>query len=179
MGQASRFLLQHLPVLREAARLGPLVDLACGRGRNTLAVADAGLDCIGFDRQGAFLQELRGAGEAESGRIAVVRCDLEGGGSLPLKTGSCGAILVFRFLFRPLAPAIERALAPGGVLLYETFTRDQPAHGWGPQRPEFLLEPGELPRLFPNLQRLHHDEDPVATPRPEASARLAARRPLD
>jgi hypothetical protein len=84
---------------------------------------------------------------------------------------------VFRFLFRPLAPAIERALAPGGILIYETFTRAQPAHGWGPKSPDFLLESGELPGLFPGLETLYHDEQPVSEPRPEASARLVARRP--
>ena len=75
------------------------------------------------------------------------------------------------------AAAIQDALAPGGLLLYETFTREQPAHGWGPSRPAFLLEAGELPRLFPGLEIVQHDEAPVTVPRPEASARLVARRP--
>ena len=177
MSGASPFLLQRLAPLREAARLGPIVDLACGRGRHALGLAEAGFDCLGLDRNAEFLRELRGRAEAAPGRVDTVRCDLEGEGLIPLKPGCCGAILVFRFLFRPLAPAIERALAPGGLLLYETFTRDQPAHGWGPKRPEFLLEPAELPRLFPGLEVLHHDEDPTTEPRPEASARLFARRP--
>ena len=74
--------------------------------------------------------------------------------------------------------ALVRALVPGGLLLYETFTRDQPVHGWGPRRPEFLLEPGELLRLFSDLEVVHHDEAPISEPRPEASARLVARRPV-
>ena len=53
----------------------------------------------------------------------------------------CGAILVFRFLHRPLAQDIERVLAPGGLLLYETFTTQQRELERGPRNAAFLLEP--------------------------------------
>jgi len=173
----SALLLDRLPLLRAAAALGPVLDLACGRGRNALALAREGIDCIGLDRNRERLRALREAAASEPGKVDAVLCDLERDGITPVKNGSCGVILVFRFLFRPLAPAIEHALAPGGILIYETFTRAQPAHGWGPKSPDFLLEPGELPGLFPGLEILHHDERPVSQPRPEASARLVARRP--
>lgn len=174
----SALLLDRLPLLRAAAGLGPIIDLACGRGRNALALAREGIDCIGLDRSRELLRALREAAASEPGQIDAVLCDLESDGKIPVKNGSCGALLVFRFLFRPLAPAIERALAPGGILIYETFTRAQPALGWGPKSPDFLLEPGELPGLFPGLEILHHDERPVSAPRPEASARLVARKPV-
>ena len=139
MSQASPLLLQHLPELRRAAELGPIIDLACGRGRNALALAREGIDCLGFDRNRDFLRELIEAALPAAGHVSGVLCDLECPHELPLRPTRCGAVLVFRFLFRPLAPAIERALAPGGLLLYETFTRDQPAHGWGPSvLPRFI-----------------------------------------
>lgn len=175
MTTASGLLLRHLAPLRVASELGPIVDLACGRGRNALALSREGIDCLGLDRNRSSLRELAAA--ARPGRVEAVCCDLESGHGIPVRPGSCGAILVFRFLFRPLAAAIQDALAPGGLLLYETFTREQPAHGWGPSRPAFLLEAGELPRLFPGLEIVQHDEAPVTVPRPEASARLVARRP--
>jgi len=169
--------LEHMPELRAAAALGPVVDLACGKGRNALALASQGIDCLALDRSLESLKELRRAASSLPGRVTPLQCDLENPAELPFKAGACGAILVFRFLFRPLAPAIERSLAPGGLLLYETFTREQPTHGWGPRRPEFLLAPGELTALFRTLEILHHDEQPTSSPRPEASARLVARRP--
>jgi len=171
----SALILRSLALLRSASEIGPIVDLACGRGRNALALTREGIDCIGLDRDRDSLREFAAA--APPGRVEAVCCDLESGHGIPVQPGSCGAILVFRFLFRPLAAAIQDALAPGGLLLYETFTRDQPAHGWGPSRPAFLLEAGELPRLFPGLEIVHHDEAPQSVPRPEASARLVARRP--
>ncbi len=84
---------------------------------------------------------------------------------------------MFRFLFRTLAPAIEAALAPGGLLLYETFTRDQARLDGGPRNPQFLLEPGELRSLFPGLEVLAYEEGTRAGGRPEAHASLAARKP--
>jgi SAM-dependent methyltransferase len=171
--------MRQLAELRRASQLGPIVDLACGRGRNTLARAREGIDCLGLDRNRDFLRALGAAAAGARGRVDTACCDLESGYGIPVRPGTCGAILVFRFLFRPLASAIQSALAPGGLLLYETFTREQSAHGWGPRRPEFLLEAGELPRLFSGLEVLHHDESPIELPRPEASARLVARRSSD
>ena len=176
---ASPFLLGHLDRVREASQHGPVADLACGRGRNALALAERGVPAIGVDRNAGFLAELRAADSA--GRVALVRADLENeAGALPLRAGSCGAVLVFRYLHRPLAPAIEAALAPGGWLLYETFTTAQRAHGWGPTRDAFLLQPGELPTLFPGLEVGEYREGDVPSPgddeRPEAVAQLLARR---
>ena len=162
--------------LAEAARRGPLLDLACGHGRHALAAAELGARTLAIDRDGPALRAL----QAEAGRrrlpLACLRTDLETPLGIPVKPSSCGVILVFRFLFRPLAPAIAAALSPGGLLLYETFTVAQRALGSGPRRAEFLLEPGELPALFPELEPLEHWEGRSDGPAPEYLARLAARR---
>ena len=92
----------------------------------------------------------------------------------PLAPARCGAVLVFRFLHRPLSTMIERLIAPGGLLLYETFTVEQRALGSGPRSPDFLLESGELLGMFPGLEILEHDQEPGPS---EACARLLARRP--
>ena len=52
--------------------------------------------------------------------------DLEGEAT-DLGEAAYDVIVVFRYLHRPLFPALERALAPGGLLVYETFTRAQAA----------------------------------------------------
>jgi SAM-dependent methyltransferase len=162
--------------LREAASRGPMVDLACGRGRHALHVAGAGLPCIGVDRNRSHLEELRLAARARDLAIGLVQTDLEARSSVPLRDGSCGAVLVFRYLWRPLCPAIEALLAPGGVLLYETFTLDQRKLGYGPRNAEFLLGPGELARLFPGLETVDSWEGKTTGQKPAAVARLIARR---
>lgn len=176
MSAPADFFVAELPRLREAARLGPLLDLACGRGRHALAAAREGLPVLGLDRNAGFLRELVAA--AIGLPLRAARADLETGRGIPVGGGSCGAVLVFRFLFRPLARDISAALAPGGLLLYETFTIHQRELGYGPSNSDFLLEPGELPLLFTGLEPLSHWEGMTSGEKPWAVARLAARRPL-
>jgi tellurite methyltransferase len=172
----SKFFTEHISDLRDAARAGPVVDLACGRGRHMIAGARAGLPMVGLDRNPTSLAELRSLAQTQQLRLEVVRADLEAAATAPLKAGSCGAIVVFRYLHRPLASALCEWLAPGGLLLYETFSTDQIALGWGPRNPEFLLRTGELARLFAELEIIEQWEGTTSGARPESVGRLLARR---
>jgi len=169
-GPPSPFLLELLPRL---AGCGPALDLACGRGRNALALTARGHAVVGMDRERDALRALRAA--AGDGRVAAVQADLETGHGIPAATASFGSVLVFRYLHRPLAAEIERVLRPGGWLVYETFTTVQRELDHGPRRSEFLLLPGELPALFPGLCVERFEEIVTSGERPEALARLFAR----
>ena len=153
-----------------------MVDVACGRGRHTLAGARDGLPIHGIDRNRAWLAQLRDEARAAGLHVGTACVDLEAGHPLPLRDASCGALLVFRYLHRPLAPDLERVLRPGGILLYETFTIHQRKLGYGPSRDAFLLSPGELPALFPGLHVEDSWEGLSEAPRPAWVARLMARR---
>jgi hypothetical protein len=52
-------------------------------------------------------------------------------------------VVVTNYLWRALFPALKGAVAPGGLLIYETFAQAHAVLG-RPRRPEFLLRPGEL-----------------------------------
>jgi tellurite methyltransferase len=176
----SGLFLSRRDALRASAALGPVVDLACGRGRHALAAASLGLPTLALDRDAGALASLAQAARAGGLPFHPVRADLERGEEIPIRPSSCGAILVFRFLYRPLAPAIADALAPGGLLLYETFTTRHPSVSRsGPRNPAFLLGEGELPTLFPGLAVLCFEEGVFASAdgAPQALARLAARKP--
>ena len=67
-------------------------------------------------------------------------------------------ILGFRYLHRPLFPLLVDALRPGGLMIWETFTREQARRGGRPKRPEFLLEEGELVTLVEPLEVLRSRE---------------------
>ena len=176
MSEPSPLVAAHLETLRAASALGPVVDLACGRGRNALAIAAREIPVLGLDRSAKFLSELLKAARDRGLPVRAVRADLEAAPAPPLAEGRCGALIVCRYLHRPLAPALETLLAPGGWLFYETFTIDQRKLGYGPENPAFLLEPGELPTLFPRLEIADHWEGITDEPRPAALARLAAQR---
>jgi SAM-dependent methyltransferase len=171
--EPSEFFRARKRLLLEAARLGPVLDLACGYGRHSLAAARLGLPVLAVDRNEEALRALQ---RIAPPLVQCVRTDLEGEAIIPVAPASCGAILVFRFLFRPLAPEIVQALRPGGLLLYETFTKHQRNLGQQPGNPAFLLDPNELPKLFGSLQVISYEEVVSAGPRPAALARLAARR---
>ncbi len=173
----SAFFRREEHALTSAGATGAVLDLACGRGRHSLAAAALGLDVLAVDRNAAQLAELTRASRALPGRIETFAVDLETGAMPVLPRSPFAAILVFRYLHRPLAPAIESWLAPGGLLLYETFTVAQRSLGWGPSRDDFLLQPGELPQLFPGLVIEAFDEGLTDEQSPAWTARLRARRP--
>lgn len=174
MSATSPFFEAQRERLARAARLGPVADLACGSGRHALAAAAGGARVLALDRDARALAALAAAARQRGLAVAGLRVDLETPHGIPLRARSCGAILVFRFLFRPLARAIEEVLAPGGLLLFETFTVDQRNLADHPRNPAFLLQPGELPRLFPRLRVLEHWEGRTPGSHPEALARLCA-----
>jgi SAM-dependent methyltransferase len=171
--EPSEFFRAREGLLLEAGRLGPVLDLACGYGRHSLAAARLGLPVLAVDRDEKALRALQ---QIAPPLIQCVRADLETRAQIPVAPASFGAVLVFRFLFRPLARAIVQALRPGGLLLYETFTTHQRDLGQGPKNPAFLLDPYELPRLFGALQPITYEEIVSDGPPPAALARLAARR---
>jgi len=175
--EPAHLLGEHAELLRNAARLGPLLDLACGRGRNTLAAARLGARVIAVDRSDAALREVAEAAALAGAPVDTVRVDLEAAGGLPLRAGCFGGVLVFRYLHRPLAPLIAPLLRPGGVLLYETFTHHQRERPQGPSNPAFLLQDGELPRLFPGLRVIAHREPDPGEPTGPALASLVAQHP--
>ncbi|MEE2672474.1 MAG: SAM-dependent methyltransferase [Myxococcota bacterium] len=169
----SPFFSANRGVLRDAARLGLVADLACGRGRHAVATAQDGLTTVALDHNPDYLADLGARATLETLPLHPLRWDLETPLGLPFAPGRCGAILVFRFLYRPLAPALSELLAAGGILLYETFTTGQLELGVGPQNPAFLLEPGELPELFPDLEIVSCEEGRHGD---AVTARLLARR---
>jgi hypothetical protein len=70
-------------------------------------------------------------------------------------------VLVTNYLWRPLFPALLAAVAPGGLLIYETFAQAHAALG-RPGRAEFLLRPGELiERLRAPPQGVMPADDPA------------------
>jgi len=162
-------------IVRELLPLLPLghaLDLACGTGRNALLLAGRGQHVSAVDWSGAALeiletdaravsvpvhrvQGLNSAGRTSRSGIETVQADLE---QISIPARSYDLILCIRYLQRSLFPQICRALRPGGVLLFETYTRAQLEFEGGPRDPDHLLEAGELRNSFPELCVLFYRE---------------------
>ena len=127
------------PWLQRWAHLLPphatVLDVACGAGRHVRWLAAAGHRVTAIDRETDLLAPLQGIAE-------TLAADLEGA-PWPLPGRLFDLVLVTHYLWRPLVPALRAAVAPGGLLVVETFGLGQAALG-RPRRPEFLLRPGEL-----------------------------------
>jgi SAM-dependent methyltransferase len=115
-----------------------VLDLAAGRGRHALFFAERGHRVVAVDRDIGRLPAHPG--------IEPLAADLEDGSPWPLPDRRFGAVVVTNYLHRPLMPALLEAVAPGGVLLYQTFMAGNERFG-KPNRPEFLLQDGELLEL--------------------------------
>ncbi len=165
--EPASFVRELLPLLP----LGPALDLACGTGRHTLLLAARHQHVTAIDGSGVALdviEERARASNQPSRRVEsldtvvaprpgidLVRADLE---HTMLPENSFALILCVQYLQRSLFAQIERALVPGGMLLFETFTRAQLEFAGGPKNPDYLLGPGELRSAFPSLRLLFYRE---------------------
>ena len=143
---------------------GPVLDLACGRGRHMRWFAARGHPVTGVDRDAAALAAVEGVGE-------TVEADIENG-PWPVAGRQFAAVVVTNYLWRPLFPRILESVAPGGVLLYETFARGNETVG-KPSRPDFLLATGELLRACDGLRVVAFEDGFLEEP-PRFLQRIAA-----
>ncbi|MCE7506190.1 class I SAM-dependent methyltransferase [Polynucleobacter sp. IMCC30063] len=139
-------------VQRFAALLKPggrVLDLACGSGRHSIFLANAGFDVLGVDSNVESLALAReNLGQLKSGNPQWLEMDLEAA-VWPLSSASFGfwdGIVVTNYLYRPFLEVLPSLLSKGGFLIYETFAQGNAEFG-KPTSPKFLLNPAELLQL--------------------------------
>jgi SAM-dependent methyltransferase len=146
-----------------------VLDVACGSGRHLrwLARQRGDLHLTGVDRDAAAVEPLQSLAR-------VVVADIENG-PWPFANERFDAVIVTNYLWRPLLPTLIQAVAPGGVLLYETFASGNERFG-RPSRADFLLRPGELlDAVGTDLQVLGYESGRLSQP-DRVVQRLTARR---
>ena len=185
------FVRELLPLLPR----GPALDLACGSGRHTLLLASRRQPVTAVDSSEVALEILERRAQALHCEVSRIKssnghlgrrlpqstkrrqgiqlwhADLE---EVSLPVEAFAVVLCVSYLLRSLFSQIERALIPGGMLLFETYTVAQPDFAGGPRNSKYLLERGELRTAFPGLRNLFYRELRAG----KGIASLIARKPV-
>lgn len=169
MESASAWVRRFMPLIPRGR--GPVLDLACGEGRHIRPLLTEGYQVVGVDKRIVGLADVLGEPS-----LSLVQRDLEDGSDWPFDAGQFAGIIVTNYLHRPLLPLLPSALAPGGVLIYETFMVGHERLGQ-PSNPEYLLKSHELLAAFMGpLEVIAFEQGEVSTPRQAMVQRIAAKR---
>lgn len=136
-----------------------VLDVACGSGRHVHWFTERGCVVTGVDRDiAAARQNTPGA--------HLIEADIEQG-PWPLHANGqvqhFDAVIVTNYLWRALFPTLLDSLAPGGVLIYETFTAGNETVG-RPARSDFLLREGELLNICSGLRVVGYENGYLGDP---------------
>ena len=139
---------------------GTAIDIACGAGGNAIFLANHGLTTQAIDISDVAIEQLN---RRDVPGLTAHCQDVEKHPALTFSNNSTNAklnshdkfdvIVVSCYLYRDLCPAIIEALAPGGLLFYQTFHQQKQTSN-GPSNPKFLLKNNELLDLFDALDTL-------------------------
>ena len=143
-----------------------VLDLACGSGRHVRWFAQRGCRVTGVDRDAAAVAPLVELAE-------IVVADVESG-PWPIEGRSFDAVVVTNYLWRERLPDVLASLAPGGVLIYETFATGNETIG-KPSNPKFLLRSGELLQAAAGLRVIAFEDGYEPAPERFVQRIVAAR----
>lgn len=146
---------------------GVVLDVACGQGRHARWFYERNHPVVLVDRSQEAIESIAIPASA----CEAVVADIESG-PWPFEGRQFDAVVVTNYLWRPLMRTLLDSLAPGGVLIYETFTQGNETVG-KPSRPDFLLRTGELLDLCKGLRVVAFEEGYLDAP-PRFVQRIAA-----
>jgi SAM-dependent methyltransferase len=133
---------------------GRALDIATGKGRNAIFLAEQGFDVVAIDVSPVALDEARQRAAGKSSSISWQQADLE---RIQLPEATYDLVVDFNYLQRSLIPQIKAALKPGGHAIFETYLIGQEILGH-PKNPAYLLRHNELLELFRDFRVLCYRE---------------------
>lgn len=142
--EPSRFLADHAWLWESG---GHALDVAMGEGRNAIFLAQQGFQVTGVEQSSIAVERCRKRAEELSLQVEVIESDL----LIWEFPESCyDLIICVNYLERSLFPKIQRALKPGGWLVYETLTKEHLKYYT--INSDYVLSNGELLKAFSSLR---------------------------
>lgn len=128
------------------------LDIACGSGREAVFLAMQGFRVDAMDVLPDALDRCRDLARRQDVTVETRCIDVQTAPTI--EADRYDMVCCFNFLHRPLMPLVARAVRPGGLVVYETFLREQRERFGRPSRDSHVLEPDELPKYFDGWERL-------------------------
>jgi len=147
----AQFLVDNIELLPR----GKALDIAMGSGRNAIYLANNGFEVEGIDISEDALNSARRLAKENMVNLRAELADLEK--DYQIKPAFYDVMVCFNYLQRSLIPQMKAGLKSGGMIVYETFTIDQPKFG-KPRNPDFLLKHNELLNMFRDFRCLRYRE---------------------
>lgn len=140
------------------AREGRALDLACGDGRNSFYLARLGFKVDAVDISYEKVRRSKETAKSKGLNINFWVADLC---SFPLPINRYDILLNINFLMRELIDPIHHALKPGGLLVFHTYTLEDPYYKTKFNTyPERFLRPKEILSFFPSYRIWNYYEGP-------------------
>jgi SAM-dependent methyltransferase len=134
------------------ARGRTALDVAAGSGRHSIFLAEQGFTVEAVDISEAGLALVAG----RSAAIRPICADLD---TFDIPGRRYDLIVNVLYLNRRLFPQIREALAPGGVLIFETLVEPPEREGESSHCRDYFLRENELLHSFLALRILHYHEE--------------------
>jgi 2-polyprenyl-3-methyl-5-hydroxy-6-metoxy-1,4-benzoquinol methylase len=136
-------------------RSGRALDVAGGVGRHAIWLARRGWHVTLTDISQVGLRQARNNAADVAHQMEFREADMK-----KFRGGRerFDLVLVFFYLERSIFSQLVKALRPGGLLIYKTYTLEQRKFKGGPSHPLHLLKANELLKAFGKLRILHYHE---------------------
>lgn len=157
----SQFLVQ----IKDKIKIGKVLDIAMGEGRNAVYLAKNGFNVEGVDISINAIKKARKLATDQHTSIKTIVADLS---HYQIKPDTYDVIMNIDYLQRDLVPQIKKGLKKSGFIIFENQINT-------PQdKKEYYLEKGELKELFKEFNILIYQEVDIAG---RLVARLLATKP--
>lgn len=173
MNPPANWVKRHIDQIKPGGRV---IDIAAGQGRHSLLALQLGYHVTAVDRNSETLAVLEHTAAEFSSNLTTRTVDLETS-DWPLTGEVYDGVIVSNYLYRPHFRDLLGLVAPGGMLIYETFALGNERFG-RPSNPDFLLAPNELlTAVLPDFTVLGFEDITTSPPAAACKQRVAARRP--
>ncbi len=150
--EPTAFLREKLSLLKK----GKALVLAMGEGRNAVYLAENGFDVTGVDISEVGIEKCERLAEERGVVVNSIVADLT---NYDMGKEQYDLITNFYFYDRSILPRVIDSLKPGGIIIFETYSRDHPKHSkFGPKNPNYLVNPNELLEVFKSFRILFYED---------------------